>query len=48
MRLRRFDGNLETCDEEDLDLEKDLDANEAVFGRGSAGGDDDADEEDGD
>jgi hypothetical protein len=48
MRLRGFAGNLAPCDEEELDLDRDLDADEAAFGRGSAAGDDDADEEDGD
>jgi hypothetical protein len=48
LRLRGFSGNMAAFDEEELDLERDLDANEAVFGGGSAAGDDDADEEDGD
>jgi len=48
MRLRSFTGNLAPCDEEELDLNRDLDADEAAFGRGSTVGDDDADEEDGD
>lgn len=47
LRLRSFAGSLAPFDEEEVDLERDLDANEAAFGRGSAG-DDDADEDDGD
>lgn len=51
MRLRVFVGNAAGYGGEELDLERDLDANEVLgsgFGRGSAAGDDDADEEDGD
>jgi hypothetical protein len=48
LRLRGFVGSMPTFDEEELDLERDLDANEAAFGRASTAGDDDADEEDGD
>lgn len=46
-RLRRYAGHMATFEEEEVDLEKDLDANEAAFGRGSTVGDDEADEEEG-
>lgn len=53
LRLRDIAGHAAAYAEEDLDLERDLDAMEALtsgYGRlgGSANGDDDADDEDGD
>jgi hypothetical protein len=50
-RLRSIVGDVTGFCEEELDLERDLDAHEAPnsgFGRGFTAGDDDADEEDGD
>lgn len=50
-RLRGLVGDVVGFGEDELDLERDLDAHEAPnssFGRGSTAGDDDADEEDGD